>query len=71
MVSSKEKTGKFLVRIESAFIKEAETLFGDVKFIELEGYPQEKAFITADMKEADFDIAYAKLSGAISRIRLA
>ena len=71
LVSSKEKIGKFLVRIESAFTKEAEALFGDVNFMGLEDYPQEKAFITADMKEADFDTAYAKLSGAISRIRLA
>ena len=71
LVPSKEKLSKFLVRIESAFAKEAEALFGEVNFMELEGYPKEKAFLTADMTEADFDTAYAKLSGAISRIRLA
>ena len=60
LVPSKEKISKFLVRIES-----------EVNFMELEGYPKEKAFLTADMTEADFDTAYAKLSGAISRIRLA
>ena len=71
LVSSKEQTRKFLVRMETARIQEAKQFFGELDFIELEGYPQERAFVTSEMKEADFDAVYAKLPGAISRMRFA
>ena len=69
LIPSKEQNRTFLVRVESTYAEEAKALFGEIEFIDLEGYPQEKAFITAKMKEADFDDTYAKLIGAISRIR--
>jgi homoserine dehydrogenase len=71
LISSKEQSRKFLVRVEYAHTEEAKVLFGDVEFIGLDGYPQERAFVTDEIKEADFDVAYAKLPGAISKIRLA
>lgn len=71
LVSSKEQTRKFLVRMETARIQEAKQFLGELDFIELEGYPQERAFVTSEMKEADFDAVYAKLPGAISRMRFA
>lgn len=71
LVSAKEQTRKFLVRVKAEQSAEAEALFGQTSFIDLDGQPQERAFVTADMKEADFDILYAKLSGALGRIRMA
>lgn len=71
LVSSKEQSRKFLVRMEAAQVHEVVALFGEVEFIEIEGYPQEKAFVTSEMKESVFDAVYAKLPGAISRMRFA
>ena len=71
LVSSMEQTRKFLVRVKADTSTEVEKLFGQVHYIDLESQTRERAFVTADMKEADFNEAFAKLSGAISRIRRA
>ena len=71
LVSSMEQTRKFLVRVKADTSTEVEKLFGQVHYIDLESQTRERAFVTAEMKEADFNEAYAKLSGAISRIRMA
>ena len=66
-----EQTGKFLVRVKADESAEVEALFGQVIFMDLDNQPQERAFVTAEMKEADFDESYAKLRGAVGRIRMA
>lgn len=71
LVPSKEQTRKFLVRVKADESAEVEALFGQVIFMDLDNQPQERAFVTAEMKEADFDESYAKLRGAVGRIRMA
>ena len=66
-----EQTGKFLVRVKAEASEEVKQLFGQVEFIDLDSQPKERAFVTAEMKETDFNEAYTKLSGAVSRIRMA
>ncbi|MBQ8816248.1 MAG: homoserine dehydrogenase [Lachnospiraceae bacterium] len=61
----------FFVRMKQTGRDEAVSLFGATEYIELEGQSEECAFVTAEMTEQDFAQRYAKLSGAISRIRMA
>ena len=70
-VSSKEQSRKFFVRVKKDESAEVEALFGQVLFVDLDSQPQERAFVTSEMKEADFDAAFTKMKGAISRIRMA
>ena len=62
---------QFFVRVKAECSAEAEKLFGAVEYIEIESQPQEKAFVTGVMTEKAFAECYAKLDGAISRIRIA
>ena len=66
-----EQKQTFLVRVAQTGKEQATALFDVNEFIELEGQPQECAFITAEMTEKAFADCYAQLSGAISRIRMA
>ena len=70
-MSVDDMTKQFLVRVKADQAEEVSTLFGDVTYIDLESQPQEKAFVTDVMSEKAFADCYAKLTGAISRIRIA
>lgn len=70
-VPTEEMTGAFFVRVDAAGCERAKELFGEVSFISLESQPQEKAFMTEVMSEKEFADRFAKLDGAISRIRIA
>ena len=70
LLAADDQVRQFFVRVKSDDTAEAEALFGAIDYIELEGYPQEKAFITEAMTEKEFAKRYGKLSGAVSRIRM-
>ena len=66
-----EMKRQFFVRVKADSSEEVTALFGGVDYIDIEGYSQERAFVTEAIAEKDFAERYAKLSGAISRIRIA
>lgn len=70
-MSVDDMTKQFLVRVKADSAAEVNALFGDVTYIDLESQPQERAFVTDVMSEKEFADCYAKLTGAISRIRIA
>ena len=70
-MSVDDMTKQFLVRVKADSAEEVSALFGDVTYIDLESQPQERAFVTDVMSEKAFADCYAKLAGAISRIRIA
>ncbi len=70
-MSVDDMTKQFLVRVKAESVAEVSALFGDVTYIDLESQPQERAFVTDVMSEKAFADCYAKLTGAISRIRIA
>ncbi len=65
-----EMERRFFVRVKADTAAEVIALFGEVDFIDLEDYPEERAFITGTMTEQAFAECYEKLSGALNRIRL-
>ncbi len=71
LVSIMDMTSRFFVRVSAANKTEVVALFGDVEFISLEAHPEEVAFLTSEMTEADFMSKYDKLAGGIASIRLA
>ena len=70
-LSVDDMTKQFLVRVKAGNEAEVKALFGDVTYIDLESQPQERAFVTGVMSEKVFADSFAKLTGAISRIRMA
>jgi hypothetical protein len=62
---------QFLVRVKAENCEEVRELFGKVTYVDLESQPQERAFVTDVMSEKEFADCYAKLTGAINRIRIA
>ena len=66
-----DMTKQFFVRVKTECTDEVKQLFGDVTYIDLEKQPQERAFVTDVMSEKAFADCFNKLSGAISRIRIA
>ena len=66
-----DMTKQFFVRVKAECTDEVKQLFGDVTYIDLENQPQERAFVTDVMSEKAFADCFNKLSGAISRIRIA
>lgn len=70
-VSVEDTTKQFLVRVKAGSEAEVSALFGDVTYIDLENQPQERAFVTDVMSEKAFADCFAKLTDAISRIRIA
>ncbi len=70
LVPHAEQVKQFFVRVKADSDAEVAALFGAVDYIELDGQAKEKAFITEAMSEKEFADRFAKLSGAISRIRL-
>lgn len=71
LVPVMDMSSRFFVRVSQHNKSEVIALFGDVDFVSLPEYPQEVAFITSEMTEADFMKKYDKLAGGISSIRLA
>ncbi len=61
---------QFFVRTKADSCAEVAELFGAVEYIEIESQSQEKAFVTDVMTEKAFADSFAKLDGAISRIRI-
>ena len=66
-----EQEKQFFVRVQSASIEAAAKLFDIAEFITLDDKSEECAFITDVMTEKAFAERYAKLDGALGRIRLA
>jgi homoserine dehydrogenase len=62
---------QFLVRVKAENCEDVCALFGKVTYVDLESQPQERAFVTDVMSEKEFADCYAKLTGAINRIRIA
>ncbi len=69
ILSIDDRKRQFFVRV--AADTDVKEIFGTVDYIMLPDEPAEKAFITEVMTEKEFASGYAKLAGAISRIRLA
>lgn len=69
-IPTDEMKRQFLVRVKTDSSAEVADLFGEVSFIDLESHPEERAFVTDVMTEKEFAASYAKLDGAISRIRI-
>lgn len=67
-----DATRRFIVRAlqSSDAFKEAESIFGKVEIVELEGVNDEFGFVTEKLSEKDFAEKYSKMSGVIGRIRL-
>lgn len=70
LVPAADQVKKFFVRVKSDSLDEVAALFGEVAFVSLEDHDEEKAFFTEAMTEAAFAECYAKLTGAVTRIRL-
>lgn len=66
-----EQTGRFFVRVSAAEQAAVSSAFGEVSYVDLEEFPEERGFVTREMSEGEFAKAYEGLHGAISRIRIA
>lgn len=66
-------TRRFFVRVKGsadANRDKVRALYGDVQFVEAEGFTDECGFVTPAMTEADFHSKYESTEGTLNRIRL-
>ena len=70
LASFAEDTKKFFARVSKSEEQNVKNVFGEVEFVSVDELPDEVAFITNEMSEAEFDSKSKELSKVISRIRM-
>lgn len=66
----KNLSQKYFVRVKGNDEAEVKAAFADAKIVKLDGNTDEFAFVTTEMKEAEYDKKIASVAGVISMIRM-